>query len=67
MQLEQLLAHGDVLACCMPFLECSDVARLRRSWLAALFARESAQRRCAVFAQPPRCHQSFVRCTGIAV
>ena len=30
MQLEQLLAHGDVLACCMPFLECSDVARLRR-------------------------------------
>ena len=31
MQLDLLLAHGDVLACCMPFLQCTDVARLRRS------------------------------------
>ena len=31
--------------------------RRQASWLAALFARESAQCRCAVFAQPPRCHQ----------
>jgi hypothetical protein len=31
MHLALLLTESDVLACCMPFLQCTDVARLRRS------------------------------------
>jgi hypothetical protein len=45
MHLELLLGQGDVLACCMPFLQCSDVARLRRC------CRKLSERACALDSQ----------------
>ena len=45
MPLNLLLTHGDVLACCMAFLQCTDVARLRRS------CRRLSERSCALDSQ----------------